>query len=217
MPRPKEAILSQNLIRDQALAIIDEDGLGALTMRRLAARLGVQAASLYEHFANKHAVLDAVAERLAKRIDPAGFDAGWQEGLRIWANSYYTALYWHPNAAPMLLARARESRGSEAFTDRVRDSLVECGWSRPQAVMAATSVRFLVLGAATDATDTGHAGDARNLTAVDPVRPYADTIESPSFTMALDCLIRGLEAELNTASEPGEKASRRQRSPRAVA
>jgi AcrR family transcriptional regulator len=65
--RPREAILSRNLIRDQALAIIDEEGLASLTMRRLAARLGVQAASLYAHFPNKEAVLDAIADDRQRR------------------------------------------------------------------------------------------------------------------------------------------------------
>jgi AcrR family transcriptional regulator len=209
MARPKEAILSQSLIRDQALAIIDEDGLGALTMRRLASRLGVQAASLYSHFANKDAVLDAVAERLAKRIDPAGFDAGWQHGLRTWANSYYSALHWHPNAAPMLLARAQASGGAEAVTDRVHQSLVEHGWPPRQAVMAATAVRFLVLGAATDAMDARRIDEVTDFAAADPLGEQLDTIEPPSFTMALDCLIRGLEAELGEAKSRGAQTRRR--------
>ena len=196
MPRPKEPILSQSLIRDQALAIIDEDGLGALTMRRLATRLGVQAASLYTHFANKEAVLDAIAERLAKRIDPSGFDGSWQQGIRTWANSYYTALHWHPNAAPMLLARTQAGAGAEAVTDRVHQSLVERGWPHRQAVMAATAVRFLVLGAASDATGTQLADDGDKFDDAGPLGQFSDTIERASFTMALDCLIRGLEYEL---------------------
>jgi AcrR family transcriptional regulator len=216
MGRPKEAILSRSLIRDQALAIIDEDGLGALTMRRLATRLGVQAASLYSHFANKEAVLDAVAERLVRRIDPTGFEAGWQQGLRTWANSYYTALHWHPNAAPMLLARAQAGGGAEGVTDRVHESLVEQGWPQAPAVMATTAVRFLVLGAATDATYAKQPGDVTDFTAADSPGQDAGTIEPPSFTMALDCLIRGLESELR-AQKSGSTETRRRRTRSAAA
>lgn len=175
MARPKEAILSRNLIRDQALAIIDEDGLDGLTMRKLATRLGVQAASLYSHFPNKEAVLGAIADRLAKRIDVGGFADSWQEGLRTWANSYYSAMHWHPKAAPVV---ASGSLDRLSGADEVHTALLDHGWPDREATMVAAATKFLVLGAATTAPVSDQ---------------FADTIDQASFTLALDALIRGFE------------------------
>jgi AcrR family transcriptional regulator len=196
--RPREAILSRNLIRDQALAIIDEEGLASLTMRRLAARLGVQAASLCAHFPNKEAVLDAIAERLAKRIDPTGFGESWQEGLRTWANSYYAAIHWHPNAAPVIASGAHERSDYLAAEEQIHRELVAYGWPDRDATMVAVATKFLVLGAATAA---GADAAPRPVTRAgrtsrpgsSPLDQFADTIDKASFTLALDSLIVGLE------------------------
>ncbi len=199
MPHRKGGILSRSLIRDQALAIIDEDGLSALTVRRLAARLGVQAPSLYTHFSNKEAVLDAVAERLCKNIDPSGFAESWQAGLHTWASSYYAAIHWHPKAAAVVVTGAGQRADYATIAGKVHDGLVGHGWPARQAIMAAAAAEFLVLGAATKAAgDTTNDDDrppqphrAGSPTGIDR---FADTIDGASFTVALDSLIRGLES-----------------------
>ncbi|MPQ96482.1 TetR family transcriptional regulator [Modestobacter sp. I12A-02628] len=179
MARPKEAILSQSLIRDQALAIIDEDGLDALTMRRLATRLGVQAASLYTHFPNKDAVLEAIADRLARRIDPSDFGASWQAGLRTWATSFHAAVHWHPNAAPVVAGGSPGRTDHLVKADQVHEALLGYGWPARHATMVAAAARFLVLGAATTAGGDG---------------PDGESPDRSGFTFALDALIDGLEA-----------------------
>src|SRR5690625_602342 len=98
MARPRTPRLSKDRIRDEALAIGDEHGLAAATMRALAERLGVQPSSLYSHFPTKDHVLDAVANRLVAEVDTSGFRRGWREGLFTWARSYHAALAAHPNA-----------------------------------------------------------------------------------------------------------------------
>jgi AcrR family transcriptional regulator len=223
VPRPKEAILSQNLIRDQALAIIDEDGLDALTMRRLADRLSVQAASLYTHFPNKEAVLDAIAERLAKRIDPTGFADSWQVGLRVWANSYYAAIHWHPHAAPVVASGARGHNVNLAVADQIHAGLMRHGWPAPDAAMAATAVKFLVLGAATappgiddsdDAPVRRAGGRATDRLPGSGIEQLADTLARASFTFALDSLIGGLDSYYETLnSGKGRPAPSRSTSP----
>ena len=82
MPRPRTPLLSRERIRDVALELIDEHGLSALSMRRLADALGVQAASLYTHYATKDDVLDAVANKLIADVDTSGFEQGWPQQVR---------------------------------------------------------------------------------------------------------------------------------------
>ncbi|WP_255355826.1 TetR family transcriptional regulator, partial [Frankia sp. CpI1-P] len=65
------------------MRLADERGLAGLTMRRLAAELGVEAMSLYNHVANKRDLLDGIAARVYESIplpDPA---LAWDERLRL--------------------------------------------------------------------------------------------------------------------------------------
>ncbi|WP_278259195.1 TetR family transcriptional regulator [Nocardioides convexus] len=52
---------------ERAIGVLDEHGLDALTMRRLAADLGVQPGALYHHFDGKDALLAAIAEEILRR------------------------------------------------------------------------------------------------------------------------------------------------------
>ena len=64
-PAPSVRLLSRQRIVALALHIIDEHGLEALNIRRLAAEAGVKPMSLYHHFRSKTAILDAVGESIA--------------------------------------------------------------------------------------------------------------------------------------------------------
>lgn len=72
-----------------AIALADREGIEALTMRRLAEELGVEAMSLYYHVANKEAILDGVVEAIVSEIEVelGGFDVpavvpDWKDAVR---------------------------------------------------------------------------------------------------------------------------------------
>jgi AcrR family transcriptional regulator len=86
--RPR-APLSRDRVLRAAVELADRDGLDALTMRRLAQELGVEAMSLYHHVANKEAVLDGVTEVVLGEMLEAVADVGspapeddWRGALR---------------------------------------------------------------------------------------------------------------------------------------
>ena len=80
--------LRRERVVDVAIALLDADGLDALTMRKLATRLGVQAGALYWHFAGKQALLDAMADRFLEDF-AADLPAGsWDEQLAAAAGGY---------------------------------------------------------------------------------------------------------------------------------
>ncbi len=200
MARPSTPLLSRERIRDTALALIDEDGLSALSMRALARRLGVQAASLYTHVPNKDAVLDAVANLLTRQVVTSDFDRGWQQGLRTWGRSYHAALRAHPNAAPIVAAGTGERADFLAMADGVHGGLVGHGWPPRYATMIAASVKYLVIGAATTPFGSGFADDTRvyldrypNLVQAHLIGRHAEEIDQGSFELALEALIRGLD------------------------
>jgi AcrR family transcriptional regulator len=199
MARPTVPLLSKDRIRDAALELIDTDGLPALSMRNLAQRLGVQAASLYSHFPNKDAVLDAVANLLTRQVDTSGFDAGWQQGLQIWGRSYRAALRAHPNAAPIVAAGTGERADFLAMADGVHGGLLRHGWPPRYATMIAASIKYLVIGASTTPFGSGFADDTRvylerypNLVKAHLIREHAEEIDADSFELALSSLVAGL-------------------------
>ncbi|MDQ4095697.1 MAG: TetR/AcrR family transcriptional regulator C-terminal domain-containing protein [Actinomycetota bacterium] len=98
--------LTRDKILRTALALIDRDGLEALSMRKLGAELGVEAMSLYNHVPNKDALLDGVTEIMLREIDMTAIDEGpWDEALRAACRSFRSVLLAHPNAMPLIATR----------------------------------------------------------------------------------------------------------------
>ncbi|WP_031470426.1 TetR/AcrR family transcriptional regulator C-terminal domain-containing protein [Sciscionella sediminilitoris] len=95
----ERAGLSRTGILDAALRIVDEQGLPALTMRRLATALGVEAMTLYHHVPGKDALLDGLVERvcapLAEAV-PRHPPAEWARALHEYACALRTTLLAHP-------------------------------------------------------------------------------------------------------------------------
>ena len=210
MARPRTPLLSRDLIRDTALAMIDEDGLAALSMRRLAERLGVQAASLYGHFATKDQVLDAVANLITERVDTSGFAGGdWRTGLTVWGRSYHAALAAHPNAVPVVASGTGRRDQFLAMADAVHGGLVGAGWSPRDATMIAGAVKYLVIGAASTPFGSGFADDVQvyldrypNLTLAHRISEHAERIDCDSFELGLRSVVRGLEDRRRERQEP---------------
>ncbi|MFD3699316.1 TetR/AcrR family transcriptional regulator [Streptomyces sp. NPDC058646] len=75
MARPRKPLLSRALIVEAAGALVDAEGLDAVSTRRLAAALGVSGPSLYNHFRTKDEILDAVADAVSARVDLSMFEA----------------------------------------------------------------------------------------------------------------------------------------------
>ena len=200
MPRPRTPLLSRERIRDVALELIDEHGLSALSMRRLADALGVQAASLYTHYATKDDVLDAVANRLIAQVDTSGFEQGWRQGLLTWARSYHAALTAHPNAAPIIASGTQRRDEFLAMANAVHGGLVGAGWPARRATEISGAVKYLVIGAASTPFASGFADDVQvyldrypHLTQAHRLRSDAARIDRDSFELGLQALVRGLE------------------------
>jgi len=200
MPRPRTPLLSRDRIRDAALDLIDRDGLPALSMRRLAETLGVQAASLYTHVATKDDVLDAVANRLIAQVDTSGFATGWRDGLLTWARSYHAALAAHPNAVPLIATGTQRRDEFLGMANAVHGGLVRAGWPARRATEISGAVKYLVIGAASTPFASGFADDVQvyldrypHLTQAHRLRADAARIDRDSFELGLQALVRGLE------------------------
>jgi AcrR family transcriptional regulator len=139
--------VTRDLLFRRALAIIDADGLAALTMRRLAADVGVEAASLYHHVPNKQAVLDgAVSVMREGMVFDQPLPTDWRDLLELVFLRYLDLLTAHPNMLP-LTARHVETDPAEGLL-----FLLDAGLSEDDAVAVWQSIIAFVLGYATFAS-----------------------------------------------------------------
>jgi AcrR family transcriptional regulator len=88
------------------VALADVEGLGALTMRRLAQELGVEAMSLYHHVANKDDILDGMVDIVFSEIEPPADGVEWKTAMRRRAKSARAALMRHRWAIGVLESRS---------------------------------------------------------------------------------------------------------------
>ncbi len=100
--KPVRRPLTSERILHAGLRLIDEQGLEALTMRKLAQEFGVDPMALYRHFENKDALLDSVAEMLWGEVELPGSEAGWEVLLRSLATSLRALAHTHPHAYVLL-------------------------------------------------------------------------------------------------------------------
>lgn len=99
-PRPP---LSRERVIGAAIDLADADGLAALSMRRLAASLGVEAMSLYYHVRNKNEVLGGILERVLSELELPLAATPWKQALRMTALSAHAVLDRHRWAATLLM------------------------------------------------------------------------------------------------------------------
>lgn len=95
--------MDRSQIVDTALVLMDEHGVEWLTMRRLAAALGVSAPTLYWHLPDKNALHDACVERALRDIEIPAADADdWQAGVRQFMSSMRAQLGEHPSVTQLM-------------------------------------------------------------------------------------------------------------------
>lgn len=128
----REMAAQKRLNRDEliatALSLTDTEGLGAVTIRRVAQQHDVTPMALYRHFPDKEGLLDAVAESLLAAVEmPAPDDRPWYEQLEDVLTAVVKALVPHPNAAVLLLTRVTGSEPGLDITERVLAQLGSAG------------------------------------------------------------------------------------------
>lgn len=121
--------LSRERVLDAAISLADRGGIEALTMRRLAQELGVEAMSLYYHVANKDEILHAIGEMVVREIEPPNSGRNWKEAIRGSAISAHEVLLRHPWAAGLLLSSAMVSEARLRYMDSILGTLREAGFS----------------------------------------------------------------------------------------
>lgn len=105
-PKRRDAPLTRDEILTAALRLIDEGGVAALTMRRVAESVGVEAMSLYHHVPNKDALLDGVIELVLREMSvPKPMPENWMDLMEAMLSEFRRVLVEHPNVLPLVANR----------------------------------------------------------------------------------------------------------------
>lgn len=100
--RKRKLPLTRDEMLGAALQIVDSEGLPALTMRRLADAVGVEAMSLYRHVPNKDTLLDWTVERMRSEAKlPDQLPEDWVDLMALIFGEYRRVLAAHPNMLPL--------------------------------------------------------------------------------------------------------------------
>ncbi|GAA1646296.1 TetR/AcrR family transcriptional regulator C-terminal domain-containing protein [Nonomuraea maheshkhaliensis] len=133
-------------ILDAALAIADERGLDALSMRAVAERVGVTPMALYGYFRNKGELLDALVGRLLAGLTPSEAAGTWQERLSEIAQATRRLAREHRAVFPLLLFRASVTPDGVRVVDLIYQALLDAGVPEADVPRIERLVSTFVLG-----------------------------------------------------------------------
>lgn len=97
--------LTRQRVLQAAVALADEAGIEALSMRKLGEQVGVEAMSLYKHVANKDDLLDGMVDGVFAELELARDEPDWRRAMRDRAISVRSVLKRHPWAVPLMQSR----------------------------------------------------------------------------------------------------------------
>src|ERR671915_964277 len=213
---PQRTTLTPRTVVEGALGLADAEGLGAVTIRRLAKELGVTPMALYWHFRSKDELLDGMAARIFEEVDlSVDASVGWQEQLRALLGSMLGVLRAHPSTAILLSTRTASSEGSLRATEVVLDILRRGGFSPTEATQIARHALSTVTNLVSGEPGVVVRGESKELIdarrrarlfleslpperyprLVEAAAPLSEDVDLHAyFAFGLDLLLAGIEA-----------------------
>ena len=141
-------VLTRAEIVAAAIALVDRDGLAALSMRKLAAELGVAPMTLYYHVPDRSALHDLIFEAVMGEVDFSGDDPGMgveERAVRL-GYAFRSALLAHPNTVPITLSRPARTPGQLRPVEAMLGILYDIGLAPTDAVVAVDMLGQYVFG-----------------------------------------------------------------------
>lgn len=222
-PKAGRSGLSKRVIIDTAMALVDEKGIEAFSMRQLASRLGVNPMAVYHHLKNKQAVLD---ELVKKAIDFSGFerdvlsgtsDYNWKKAVKIFSRYYLGLFRAHRDLLLYLTANPSSGMESVQSGNEILYSILRAGGLSPESIIKAADIIIDYLNGYALADSTGRIPDNEQRkfqlqqwlddpkTADYPVlQEVLQSINGDIATdpeLGLDCILAGIDSTLETESK----------------
>ncbi|MFI0420742.1 TetR/AcrR family transcriptional regulator [Spongiactinospora sp. 9N601] len=146
-PQSSRRPLSTARVLEAAIRVADRGGAEAITMRRVAQELGVEAMSLYHHVPNKDAILDGVIDMVFAAIAlPCADCDDWRDAIRTRAHSARAVLSQHSWALGLMDSRRDPGPATLRHHDAVLGVLRRAGFTLPMAAHAVSLIDSYVGG-----------------------------------------------------------------------
>lgn len=202
-PRPGTPVLTRAAVLAAALELVDADGIAALSMRRLAGRLGVDPMSIYHHLPNKAAIMSGLVSTVFAEMATPPAGGPWPDRVRAWAHAYLGVALAHPNLVLQIVTDTAASSEAAILISEPLYAAFDAAGLPPGEVATAAGVLVdfvngyaLAAGAAAavDGDPMGErlaalpAGEAPTMR-----RVHAANVENPRFfETGVDIVIRGI-------------------------
>jgi AcrR family transcriptional regulator len=147
--RGRRRTLSEQAILDAALALLAERGADAVTVRGIAARVGVAPNAVYTYFPDKAAVVRGLAEHLLGRVEHDRFaDSAqpWRDRVRALALELRAELLAHPGSVHLMLGHPPDGPHAQAVRETLLAVLADAGLGPADAADASYLVNVHILG-----------------------------------------------------------------------
>jgi len=211
------AALSPEAIESAALELIERDGIGRFSTRRLAAELGCEAMSIYHYYPSKAHLLDALLDRVVATMELPSSELRFDERIRAIALEFRAMAHRYPAFFQYMALHRMNTATALSFLDSVIGAFRDAGFDDEQAARLFRSFSYYVSGAALDETSGYAAGPsaaepvaddvvARDYPSVAAVGPYfkRDHHER-TFLTGLDILVDGIVARVPAAKRPDRR------------
>ena len=191
-PGPRRTLDEQTIL-GAALALLAERGADGVTVRGIAARVGVAPNAVYTYFPDKAAVLQGLVEQLLSRVNHDRFtdrSLPWRDRIQALALELRAELLTHPGAVHLLLGTPLKGQNALAVGETLLAIMADAGLDPGDAANASYLLNVHILGSvALQVADSDHT----------QLRTRAvQDIETPRFLWGLDRLLDGLAAHAHT-------------------
>jgi TetR/AcrR family tetracycline transcriptional repressor len=211
-PAGGSPVLTRERIVAEAVTLVEEAGLGAITMRGLARRLNVDTMSLYHHIDNRDALLDQIAELVLARIQLPRVAGVFRDDVLALAQAFRRVVLQYPHCAPLVLTRQLASFTALAPVEAVLSILGAAGLPPDRAVHVMRSVLAFLIGTLLREVSASPTFSGENLGGVERRRaeltasklphvgaaaPYLAICDhAEEFAFGLDLLVTAVELQL---------------------
>jgi TetR/AcrR family tetracycline transcriptional repressor len=206
--------LSRDRILKTAMQIADDEGLEALSMRRIAAELQASPMALYNHVPNKDALLEGLAAQLLLEMDLSALDTNdVPSALREGYGEFRRVLLRHPNLLPVMERKVAVSADAMRPIELALSMLQTLGFSPDQAVFAHWALTGFTMGHVVwqlssplfkEEEAAGLALEHKRMLPEDEfpclhqALPWLEQCDvDGAFEFGIDCLIEGFRAKLH--------------------
>ena len=182
-----KAGLTRAIMIDTALGLLDEVGVDGLTVRRLAAELGVKSPSLYWHIRTKQELLDGMADSIiqAAGMGPPRGGESWQEWLTRRAHAFRNSVLGHRDGARLVATASWLSPATISTFDQELTAMVERGFTPALAMHTIAALSRYVSGFVLQEQAVRPGGDATLSEQLAKLTQTLDAVDSGTLLRAI--------------------------------